>query len=63
MNERKNTMVQFLQSIVEAFRFPTLSPYNNFDNVDPNLVRYFRTEYGRDWKTALNEHLHHKSKI
>ena len=56
-------MVQFLQSIVEAFRFPTLSPYNNFDNVDPNLVRYFRTEYGRDWKTALNEHLHHKSKI
>ena len=56
-------MVQFLQSIVEAFRFPTLSPYNNFDNVDPNLVRYFRTEYGRNWKTALSEHLYNQSKI
>ena len=64
MNERKNyTMVRFIQSIIEAIRFPTLTPHNYFDHVDPNLVRYFRTEYGRDWKTALNEHLHYKSKI
>ena len=60
MNEGKITMVQLFKSIIEAFRFPTISPYNNFDNVDPNLVRYFRTESGRNWKTALNEHLYRK---
>ena len=31
-----------------------------FDNVDPNLVRYFRTEYGKDWHSALTEHLYKK---
>ena len=62
-NERKHdTMVRVLQSIVEAFRFPNFHPYNHFDNVDPNLVRYFRTEYGRNWKTALSEHLYNSNK-
>ena len=32
----------------------------SFDNVDPQLVRYFRTEYGKDWRSALNEHLYKK---
>ena len=31
-----------------------------FDNVDPHLVRYFRTEYGKDWQSALAEHLYKK---
>tara|TARA_B100000965_G_scaffold251546_1_gene211604 strand:+ start:164 stop:346 length:183 start_codon:yes stop_codon:yes gene_type:complete len=31
-----------------------------FDNVDPHLVRYFRTEYGKDWQSALTEHLYKK---
>ncbi len=31
-----------------------------FDNVDPNLVRYFRTEYGKDWQSALTDHLYKK---
>tara|TARA_B100001175_G_scaffold257378_1_gene225686 strand:+ start:161 stop:343 length:183 start_codon:yes stop_codon:yes gene_type:complete len=31
-----------------------------FDNVDPHLVRYFRTEYGKDWRSALTDHLHKK---
>ncbi len=31
-----------------------------FDNVDPHLVRYYRTEYGKDWKVALSEHLYKK---
>ena len=62
-NERKHdTMVRVLQSIVEALRFPNFHPYNYFDNVDPNLVRYFRTEYGRNWKTALSEHLYNSNK-
>ena len=32
-----------------------------FDNVDPNIVKYFRTEYGKDWKVALQHHLYNKS--
>tara|TARA_Y100000590_G_scaffold429723_1_gene542576 strand:+ start:391 stop:573 length:183 start_codon:yes stop_codon:yes gene_type:complete len=32
----------------------------SFDNVDPHLVRYFRTEFGKDWKSALTDHLHKK---
>ena len=31
---------------------------NHFDSVDPNLVRYFRTEYGNQWKEALTHHLY-----
>ena len=31
---------------------------NNFDSVDPNIVRYFRTEYGNQWKEALTHHLY-----
>tara|TARA_B100001778_G_C17982163_1_gene359703 strand:- start:230 stop:427 length:198 start_codon:yes stop_codon:yes gene_type:complete len=59
--ERKK-MVQFIQKIVDAFRVPSLAYGDNFDNVDPNLVRYFRTEYGRDWEGALSEHLHKTTK-
>ena len=32
----------------------------NFDSVNPNLVRYFRTEYGNQWKEALTHHLYKK---
>tara|TARA_B110000444_G_C18413043_1_gene398907 strand:- start:52 stop:234 length:183 start_codon:yes stop_codon:yes gene_type:complete len=31
-----------------------------FNNTDPNLVRYFRNEYGKDWQSALTEHLYRK---
>ena len=31
-----------------------------FDNVDPQLIRYFRNEYGQDWQSALTEHLYKK---
>ena len=29
-----------------------------FNNVDQNLVRFFQTEYGREWKVALDHHLY-----
>ena len=51
-------MVQLIQKVINAFRIPSMLDVNNFDNVDPNLVRYYRTEYGRNWKNALNEHLY-----
>jgi len=31
---------------------------DNYNHVDPNLVRYFRTEYGKDWISALEYHLY-----
>ena len=55
-------MVQLIQKVIDAFRIPSVYDVNNFDNVDPNLVRYYRTEYGRNWKSALNEHLYNVSK-
>ena len=41
--------------------------YNNFndygfDKVDPKVVKYFRTEYGKDWAIALQHHLYKKNK-
>ena len=34
---------------------------DTFNKVDPNLVRYFRIEYGKDWQIALQHHLYKKS--
>ncbi len=31
---------------------------DNFPKVKPELIRYFRTEYGSDWKNALSYHLY-----
>jgi len=53
-------MVQQIQNFINSLRIPTFAYGDNFDNVDANLVRYFRTEYGRNWKGALNEHLYRK---
>tara|TARA_B100000029_G_C17057394_1_gene771849 strand:- start:404 stop:586 length:183 start_codon:yes stop_codon:yes gene_type:complete len=36
--------------------YNTFNDYG-FDNLDPQLIRYFRTEFGKEWKNALNEHL------
>ena len=37
--------------------------YNNRSNTtkaDNNLVRYFQIEYGREWESALAQHLYQK---
>jgi len=50
------------KSILKNFNRSYYSDDNvAFSKVDPNLVRYFRTEYGRDWKSALEYHLYKKS--
>ena len=52
-----------IQNILNFFD-NTYKAINNhgFDNVDPQLIRYFRTEFGQDWKSALAEHLYNKKK-
>ena len=39
----------------------TFNNTRNIDKVDDNLVRYFQVEYGREWKSALEQHLYEKS--
>ena len=34
---------------------------SGFDNVDPGVVKHFRTEYGQDWEVALQHHLYKES--
>ena len=46
------------KQIINAVQSTYLSVHeNNFDKVDPHIVRYFRTEYGNQWKEALTQHL------
>jgi len=33
---------------------------NSFENIDPNIVRYFRTEFGSEWQEALHDHINKK---
>ena len=52
----------FFKSLVKTIS-NTSGIFNNngFSNVNPNLVQYFKNEYGTDWQNALNQHIHKKS--
>ena len=52
----------FFESVVKMFN-STCHSFNDskFDKVDPKVVKYFRIEYGKDWKSALEYHLYKKS--
>ena len=49
------SLIATLQSSYTAFND------NGYDNVDPNIVKYFRTEFGADWQAALEHHLYEKT--
>jgi hypothetical protein len=51
---------KMIKNILSFLNTPYVFNVNNFDNVDPQLIRYFRNEYGTDWKSALTEHLYKK---
>jgi hypothetical protein len=52
----------FFKSLIDTLN-TSYSVFNNnaFDNVNPNIVKYFRNEYGTNWKVALEHHLYKKS--
>ena len=52
----------FFKSLIKTLN-NTYSAFNDngFNKVDPNIVKYFRTEYGIDWKIALEQHLYKES--
>tara|TARA_Y100000590_G_scaffold460682_2_gene620528 strand:- start:10 stop:186 length:177 start_codon:yes stop_codon:yes gene_type:complete len=33
---------------------------NPYYDVDPNIIRYFRNEYGKEWEHALTNYLNNK---
>lgn len=35
---------------------------NHFNKIDENLIRYFRTEYGSEWKIAAENYLRKNNK-
>ena len=53
-------MVQLIQNFINSLTLSSVSYGDSNGSVDPNLVRYFRTEYGGDWQVALQEHLYSK---
>ena len=47
----------FFTSMVKIFNNSINTFYNdNYSKVNPDLIRFFRTEYGSDWKAALEQH-------
>ncbi len=52
----------FFKSLITTLN-STYSAFNDsgYNNVDPNIVKYFRTEYGANWKAALEHHLYKES--
>ena len=53
-NKMINNILKFFDHSYKSMSF------NTFDKVDPQLIKYFRTEYGQDWQSALTEHLYKK---
>ena len=53
----------FFKSLVKVLN-STYNSVNNsrgYDNVNPQIVKYFKIEYGTDWKIALEHHLYKES--
>ena len=53
-----NYMAQFIEWLNSLGK--VFGQYD-FDTVDSNLVRYYRTEYGSRWKEELNHYLYNKN--
>ena len=52
----------FFKSFIKTINSNYNDFYNTgFDKVNPNIVKYFRIEYGKDWKIALRHHLYKES--
>ena len=58
LRKKRNKMIKNILKFFDH-SFKSMN-FNTFDKVDPQLVKYFRTEYGQDWQSALTEHLYKK---
>tara|TARA_B100000959_G_C14849593_1_gene569553 strand:+ start:296 stop:493 length:198 start_codon:yes stop_codon:yes gene_type:complete len=55
---KRNKMIKNIFKFLNT-TYKTVNGFG-FDNVDPHIVRYFRNEYGKDWQSALTDHLYKK---
>ena len=47
-----------MNSILAVIRYIYKDIYNENDhNIDPQLVKYFKTEFGSSWKLELDKHI------
>jgi len=52
----------FFKSLIKTLNSSYGTFYNTgIDNANPNIVQYFRNEYGANWKVALEHHLYEES--
>ena len=56
--KERNKMIKNILNFFD-YTYKNINDYA-FDKVDPQLVKYFKTEYGQDWQSALTEHLYKK---
>ena len=49
----------FFKSLINtiSYTYNSLNS-NDISNANPNIVKYFKNEYGADWKGALEHHLY-----
>ena len=51
----------FFKSLINTLSYTYGALKNNdFNNVNPNLVKYFKNEYGINWEVALQQHIYEK---
>ena len=51
----------FFKSLVKTLSTSyNIFNHSGIDNANPNLIKYFRNEYGPNWKTALEYHIYKK---
>jgi len=55
-------MNKLLTRVANSFGINYINSLNtNFEGVNDDLVRYFKNEYGKEWKFALDKHLYDQS--
>ena len=58
LRKKRNKMINNILKFFDH-TYKNINDYA-FDKVDPQLVKYFKNEYGQDWQSALTEHLYKK---
>jgi len=49
----------FFKSLISTLgNFHSFYNDSDLNNVNPNIIKYFRNEYGTNWKTALEHHIY-----
>ena len=50
----------FFKSLIKTIGYTYNDNFynNNFNEVNPGIVKYFRNEYGTNWKVALEHHIY-----